>query len=262
MADLLQIIAQSTRERIAREKERVQLEQLKARPIPAHPSLYEALKAESLAFLCEVKKASPSKGVIAPVFDPVGIAKAYEEAGASAISCLTEPAYFQGSDAALEAICQAVDVPVLRKDFVVDEYMIVQAAVMGAAGVLLIVELLTPDELHRAIALANQLGMDPLVEVRTEAQLHTALQCGARLLGVNNRDLRDFHVDLSRAPRLRALVKNKDIVFVAESGYRTREQIETLEKAGVDAVLIGETLMRAPDKRAMLAALKGETRCG
>ncbi|TGY66135.1 indole-3-glycerol phosphate synthase TrpC [Dubosiella muris] len=262
MADLLQTIAQSTRERIAREKERVPLEQLKARPIPAHPSLYEALKAEPLAFLCEVKKASPSKGVIAPVFDPVRIAKAYEEAGASAISCLTEPAYFQGSDAALEAICQAVDVPVLRKDFVVDEYMIVQAAVMGAAGVLLIVELLTPDELRRAIALANQLGMDPLVEVRTEAQLHMALQCGARLLGVNNRDLRDFHVDLSRAPRLRTLVKNEDIVFVAESGYRTREQIEMLEKAGVDAVLIGETLMRAPDKRAMLTALKGETRCG
>ena len=253
MADILQTIAQSTRERIAREKERVPLEQLKARPIPAHPSLYEALKAEPLAFLCEVKKASPSKGVIAP---------AYEEAGASAISCLTEPAYFQGSAAALEAICQAVDLPVLRKDFVVDEYMIVQAAVMGAAGVLLIVELLTPDELRRAIALANQLGMDPLVEVRTEAQLHTALQGGARLLGVNNRDLRDFHVDLSRAPRLRTLVKNEDIVFVAESGYRTREQIETLEKAGVDAVLIGETLMRAPDKRAMLAALKGETRCG
>lgn len=262
MADILQTIAQSTRERIAREKKRVPLEQLKARPIPPHPSLYEALKAEPLAFLCEVKKASPSKGVIAPVFDPVGIAKAYEEAGASAISCLTEPTYFQGSDAALEAICQAVDVPVLRKDFVVDEYMIVQAAVMGAAGVLLIVELLPPDALRRAIALANQLGMDPLVEVRTEAQLHTALQCGARLLGVNNRDLRDFHVDLSRAPRLRALVKNEDIVFVAESGYRTREQIETLEKAGVDDVLIGETLMRAPDKRAMLAALKGETRCG
>ena len=158
MADILQTIAQSTRERITREKERVPLEQLKARPIPAHPSLYEALKAEPLAFLCEVKKASPSKGVIAPVFDPVGIAKAYKEAGASAISCLTEPAYFQGSDAALEAICQAVDVPVLRKDFVVDEYMIVQAAVMGAAGVLLIVELLTPDELRRAIALANQAG--------------------------------------------------------------------------------------------------------
>lgn len=214
------------------------------------------LKRNGVSFICEVKKASPSKGLIAEEFDYLAIAREYEEAGASAISVLTEPDYFLGSIEYLKEISKEVSIPLLRKDFTVDEYMIYEAKAAGASVVLLICALLDGDTLKRYIEICDSLGLSALVEAHDEKEIAMAVEAGARVIGVNNRNLKDFTVDIHNGIRLREKVP-AEILFVAESGIRTREDILELEKGAVNAVLIGETLMKSPDKRAMLNELRG-----
>ena len=263
-ANILQMIAARTRERVAAEKAAHPLAEVaaKARAKASHGSDFPfeaALRAPGMSFICECKKASPSKGLISPAYNPVATACDYEAAGAAAISCLTEPTWFQGSDADLSAIAGAVSIPVLRKDFVVDEYMGYQARAIGASAVLLICSILDDDQLGSYVALAHELGLTALVEAYEPEEVPRAIAAGARVIGVNNRDLRSFEVDFGRSIDLRPLA-GPDRVFVSESGVETRADVARLEEAGVDAVLIGETLMRSPDRRAALDELRGVTR--
>ena len=258
---ILNEIAARTKERIAEEKFKVPLRELisqqnsdLAKHAEEKISFLEALKKPGMSYICEVKKASPSKGLIAPDFPYLDIAKEYEQAGASAISCLTEPFYFQGADRYLQEISQAVNIPVLRKDFTVDEYMIYQAKAFGASAVLLICAILDNSQLKAFGELAQDLGLDALVEAHDEWELDRALNLGVKIVGVNNRNLHDFTVDMGNSIRLRSMAP-KDTVFVSESGIKTAEDIRILYENKVDAVLIGETLMRSPDKKAALAAL-------
>lgn len=216
----------------------------------------QALKKPGVSFICECKKASPSKGLIAPNFPYLEIAKEYEAAGADCISVLTEPKWFLGNDEYLKEIAESVLIPCLRKDFTVDEYQIYQAKVLGASAVLLICSVLTEDQMKDYIRICDELGLSALVEVHDEQEVQTAINAGARIIGVNNRNLKDFSVDTGNSRRLRELIP-PDVLFVSESGVRTAEDVETLRKIGADAVLIGETLMRASDKRAKLAELRG-----
>lgn len=254
--NILEEIAEKTKQRIQKEKVRVPVEDLKERIVKNEISFLKALKKEGMSYICEVKKASPSKGLIAPDFPYLEIAGEYEAAGASAISCLTEPYYFQGSDRYLEEITSTVKIPVLRKDFTVDEYMIYQARALGAAAVLLICSILDDSQLRGYRQLAESMGMDALVEAHDEKEVERALRCGAKIVGVNNRDLRTFQVDMANSIRLRKLAP-RDVVFVSESGIRTSEDICRLYDNQVDAVLIGETLMRSEDKKAALELLNG-----
>lgn len=224
------------------------------------PFLFEQhLAAEGMSFICEVKKASPSKGLIAEDFPYVDIARDYEAAGASAISVLTETDYFLGSDAYLQKIRAAVDTPLLRKDFTISPFQIEQAARMGADAILLICAILSPQQLKEYIILADSFGLSCLVEAHDEAELQMALDAGARIVGVNNRNLKTFEVNTENSLRLRRLAP-REVLFVSESGIRTAQDIKLLEENGVDAVLVGETLMRAADRRAALDALRGGTR--
>lgn len=216
----------------------------------------QALKKQGLSFICEVKKASPSKGLIAKDFNPLRQAKAYEAAGAAAISCLTEPDYFLGSNVYLTEIAQNVNLPVLRKDFTVDAAQIYEAKLIGADAVLLITALLDEERLKEYLTIAQNVGLDVLTEVHDEAELETALNAGAEIIGVNNRNLRDFTVDLTTSLRLKKLVP-PGITFVAESGIKTRADTAQLEAAGADAVLIGETLMKSSNVQAALKELAG-----
>lgn len=256
--NILEEIAEKTRERIRKEKLQFPLDQLKtlAEKAPQQPSFLEALKKPGMSYICEVKKASPSKGLIAPEFPYLEIAKEYEAAGASAISCLTEPFYFMGSDAYLREITETVDIPVLRKDFTVDKYMIYQAKAFGAAAVLLICAILNDQELLEYRELAETLGMDALVEAHDENEVARALKTGAKIVGVNNRDLKTFKVDMNNSIRLRNLAPD-NVAFVSESGIKNAGDIAILERNRVGAVLIGETLMRSPDKKAALENLNG-----
>lgn len=204
-----------------------------------------------MSFICECKKASPSKGLIAPEFP-----WDYEAAGADAISVLTEPKWFLGSDEYLQEIAAAVSVPCLRKDFTVDEYMIYEAKLLGASAVLLICAILPEGQIRDSIALCDALGLSALVEAHDEAEIDTALSARARIIGVNNRNLKDFSVDTGNSRRLRERVP-ENILFVSESGVKGPADVRALEAAGADAVLIGEALMRAPDKKQMLAGLRG-----
>ena len=219
-------------------------------------SFEEALKGEGVSFICEVKRASPSKGLMAEDFPYCEIAKTYEEAGAAAVSVLTEPFYFQGADEYLSRIHETVSLPLLRKDFTVDEYMIYEAKANGASIVLLICSLLKEDVLRRYMEICDSLGMSALTEAHDENEIQKALSAGARIIGVNNRNLQDFSVDVHNGIRLREKVP-EDILFVAESGIRTRQDIVELEQGNVNGVLIGETLMRSEDKKWMLDELKG-----
>ena len=216
----------------------------------------QALRKEDVSFICECKKASPSKGLIAPNFPYLEIAKEYEAAGADCISVLTEPKWFLGNDEFLKEIAEAVSIPCLRKDFTVNEYQIYQAKVLGASAVLLICSILTEDQMKDYIRICDNLGLSALVEVHDEQEVQTALNTGARIIGVNNRNLKDFSVDTDNSRRLRELIL-PNVLFVSESGVRTAEDVSALRKIGADAVLIGETLMRASDKRAKLAELRG-----
>ncbi len=257
---ILHTIAAYAKERTEAAKQILPAEELKkqAASLPADTQFpfEKALAAEDISFICECKKASPSKGLIAEEFDYLQIAREYEEAGASCISVLTEPKWFLGSDRYLKEIAGTVNIPCLRKDFVVDEYMIYEAKLLGASAVLLICALLDDETLRRYLAAADSLGLSALTEAHDEEEISRAVHAGARIIGVNNRNLKDFTVDVHNSEKLRALVP-PDVLFVAESGIRTAEDIEVLRAAGADAVLIGEQMMRAPDKKAMLAMLKG-----
>ncbi|MDD6551832.1 MAG: indole-3-glycerol phosphate synthase TrpC [Lachnospiraceae bacterium] len=259
--NILDEIAAKTRERIVSQKKEISPEKMhKAADAKADegevPSFLDALKKPGISVICEVKKASPSKGLIAPDFPYLEIAKEYEAAGASAISCLTEPHWFLGSDEYLKEITSEVSIPVLRKDFTIDEYMVDQARVFGASAVLLICAILTPDKIRKYKARAEELGMDALVEAHNAEEIRTAIDCGAKIIGVNNRNLKDFTVDTDNTKRLIDLIPD-DTVFVSESGIKTADDVRKLRELGADAVLIGETLMRAEDKKAKLEELRG-----
>ena len=252
---ILDTIAEKTRERVKIRKQTVPLEQLRKEAEQLSPDtgfpFERALGKEELSFICEVKKASPSKGLIAPDFPYLQIAGEYEAAGASAISVLTEPEFFLGSDQYLKEIAGKVSIPVLRKDFTVDAYMIYEAKLLGAAAVLLICAILKEEELKSYLALADSLGLSALVEAHDRQEVEMALRCGARIIGVNNRDLKTFQVDITNSVRLRKLVP-ADILFVSESGMKTAQDIQILRENGTNAVLIGETLMRSPEKLSLI----------
>lgn len=260
MATILYTIAEATRVRVAEAKKTVPLEQIRsaARMLPADTGFpfEKALSAPGMSFICECKKASPSKGLIAPDFPYLEIAKSYEDAGASAISVLTEPQWFLGQNTYLQEIVQAVHIPCLRKDFTVDDYMIYEAKVLGASAVLLICSLLSEEQIRDSIKLCDSLGLSALVEAHDADEIEMALRAGARIIGVNNRNLKDFTVDIHNSGRLRSLVP-PEVLFVAESGIKTRADVAALEEMGVNAVLIGETLMRSEHKKQLLADLKG-----
>lgn len=258
--NILEEIAAKTRIRVEKQKAKVSAQEIRqqAEALGNDKSFpfEKALAKEGLSFICEVKKASPSKGLIAPDFPYLRIAQEYEEAGASAISCLTEPEYFQGSDEYLKEIAETVTIPVLRKDFTVDSYMIYEAKVLGASAVLLICAILTDEELKEYLEIAHSLGISCLVEAHSEEEVLRAVRAGARIIGVNNRDLRTFQVDVKNSVCLRKMVPSS-VLFVSESGIRGRKDTKILEENGTDAVLIGETLMRSQDKRKELSILRG-----
>lgn len=257
---ILDEIAKSTRLRVGKKKSEIPLSEMQRMAEEMNPEtgfpFERALRDGDISFICEVKKASPSKGVIAEHFPYLEIAGEYEAAGASAISCLTEPEYFLGSDEYLRNIAEKAGIPVLRKDFTVDEYQIYEAKVLGAGAVLLICSLLNDEELERFRRVSEHLGLSALVEAHDEEEAARAVKAGAKIIGVNNRNLKDFTVNVENSIKLRECVP-EDIIFVAESGIRTAEDIEKLRQGKVQAVLIGETLMRSPDKKAMLKTLRG-----
>lgn len=264
---ILDEIAEKTRERVAAARQempeplvRAQAEALAEDELEQGPFAFPfeaALAQEGMSFICEVKKASPSKGIIAQDFPYLEIARDYEQAGASAISCLTEPFWFMGSNQILKEITQTVSIPVLRKDFTVDPYMIYEAKVLGASAVLLICSLLDDEELAGYLKLTHALGLSSLVEAHDAGEVARARMAGARIVGVNNRNLKDFSVNPQNSLVLREAA-GTDVLFVSESGIKTRQDVELLEQAKVDAVLIGETLMRSTDKKALLRQLKGQ----
>lgn len=265
---ILDEIAAKTIERVEAEKRKVSPADIKAMAVEAAARqsaesggflfpFEGALAKPGMSFICEVKKASPSKGIIAEKFPYVEIGREYEAAGADALSVLTEPFYFKGSNDYLSAIRREVSIPLLRKDFTVDEYMIYQARSIGADAVLLICSILSPGQLSEYGAIARELGLSALVEAHDESEVEMALSAGAGIIGVNNRNLKDFTVDIDNSLRLRKLVP-RDILFVSESGMKTRPDIARLEENGTDGVLIGETFMRSPDKARLLKELRGE----
>lgn len=257
MSDILNTIAENTRlryEKIIAEKP---FDEIKSQALALEKGKFEfekALKGDTLSFICEIKKASPSKGIIAEDFPYIQIAKEYEQAGASCISCLTEPKWFLGSDNYLRETSQSVSIPVLRKDFTVNEYQIYEAKLLGAKAVLLICSLLDTETIKRYIATADSLGISALVEAHNESEVKSALSAGARIIGVNNRNLRDFSVDVSNSAKFRKMIPS-DIIFVSESGIKSHNDIKVLIENGTDAVLIGETLMKAKDKKQKLKEL-------
>lgn len=257
---ILEQLARHARERVAQAKSENSLDTLQARCRALGKGRGEqfrqALAKPGLSFLCEVKRASPSKGLIAKDFPYVEIARQYQAAGAEAISCLTEPKWFLGSDDIFREIRAAVDLPMLRKDFTVDEYQLYQACLLGADAVLLIVSLLSPAQLKEYLSICAELGLAALAEAHDEGEVAAALDAGAQIIGVNNRNLGDFTVDTGNSARLRRLVP-EGVLFVAESGVFSREDTAALEQVGADAVLVGEALMRAPDKAAKLRELRG-----
>ncbi len=255
---ILDQLAAHARERVEAAKRRVPPEVLRreAQALPRGSFPFEqALKLPRLSFICECKKASPSKGLIAPAFPYVQIAREYAAAGADAISVLTEPKWFLGSDRYLQEIAEAVPTPCLRKDFTLDPYMIHQAKVLVASAVLLICAILTGEQIKEYIALCDELGLSALVEAHDEGEVETALAAGARVIGVNNRNLKDFSVDTDNSRRLRAMIP-PEVVFVSESGVGGPEDVKALRALGADAVLIGEALMRSPDKAALLRQMR------
>ena len=259
MIIMLNEIVEKTKERIEQSKEIIPLEDLKKEvellEITDEFPFKKALMGEDIAIIAEVKKASPSKGLIAEDFDYVAIAKEYEEAGASAISVLTEPYFFKGSNEYLEEIAKNVSIPILRKDFVIDEYMIWEAKLLGASAVLLIVSILDIVTLKKFLDLAHDLGLSAIVETHDGNEIRTAMNVGAEIIGVNNRNLNDFTVDIENSISLRRCVSG-DVVFISESGIKTKEDVARLKENNVDAVLIGETLMKSDDKKAMISELK------
>lgn len=256
---ILDQLAEHACERVAEAKKKIPLEEIKrqALSLPKGNFAFEnALKKPGISFICECKKASPSKGLIAPDFLYLQIAKEYEAAGADCVSVLTEPKWFLGSDEYLKEIASAVNIPCLRKDFMVDEYMIYEAKVLGASAVLLICSILAEENIREYLYLCDELGLSALVEAHDEAEVCVALKAGAKIIGVNNRNLHDFSVDTDNSRRLRELIPH-DVLFVSESGVSSAEDVAKLREIGADAVLIGETLMRSADKKTKLSQLRG-----
>ena len=253
-------IAEKARLRVASAKARKSCEEMereaKSLPVRLDFPFESALSRPGVSFICEIKKASPSKGVIAEDFPYADIAKEYEMCGASAISVLTEPFYFGGDDGHLREIASRASIPVLRKDFTVDRYQIFEAKLLGASAVLLICSLLTAETLAEYIELADSLGLSAIAEAHDADDIARAVSAKARIIGVNNRDLRTFSVDISTSLKLSKYVPD-DVLFVSESGVKNRADVEMLEACGVDAVLVGETLMRSDDKKKALDALMG-----
>ena len=259
---ILDKIVEATKIRVAQEKEVETPEAVKAAAL-ALPSdtgfpFEAALRQQDFNFICEVKKASPSKGIIAEHFPYLDIAKEYEVAGAAAISVLTEPDFFKGDKKYLQEIASTVKIPVLRKDFIIDEYQIYQAKVWGASAILLICACLDVSTLTKFRELADSLGLSSLVEAHDEKEVQMAIDCGARIIGVNNRNLKDFTVDVQNSVRLRNLVQD-DVIFVSESGLETPEDIQVLRDNNIGVALMGETFMRSPNKVEKLAYLYGST---
>ena len=257
---ILDEIVKAARKRVSREKEQQGLDEMKKRALSIKSRTgfpFESMLHEGkMQFICEVKKASPSKGVIAEDFPYVDIAREYEQAGAGAVSVLTEPEFFQGSPRYLEEIQKQVRIPLLRKDFIIDPYQIYQAKVLGADALLLIVSILDQAAIREYLDICHSLGLSALVEAHDEREMEQALDAGARVIGVNNRNLKDFTVDIENSIRLRNKAP-ENIAFVAESGIACRQDVRRLEEARVNGALIGETLMRSPDKKAMLDRLRG-----
>ncbi|WP_419651803.1 bifunctional indole-3-glycerol-phosphate synthase TrpC/phosphoribosylanthranilate isomerase TrpF [Veillonella atypica] len=259
---ILDRIVEATKIRVAQEKQVESPEAVKAAAL-ALPSdtgfpFEAALRQQDFNFICEVKKASPSKGIIAEHFPYLDIAKEYEMAGAAAISVLTEPDFFKGDKKYLQEIASTVKIPVLRKDFIIDEYQIYQAKVWGASAILLICACLDVPTLTKFRELADSLGLSSLVEAHDEQEVQMAIDCGARIIGVNNRNLKDFTVDVQNSVRLRNLVQD-DVIFVSESGLETPEDIQVLRDNNIGVALMGETFMRSPNKVEKLAYLYGPT---
>ena len=257
--NILEQLAAYARTRVEQAKTVRPLAEVKATALalPKGDFAFEkALAKPGVRFICECKRASPIKGLIAPLFPYLDIAKEYAAAGADAISVLTEPKWFLGSDEYLQQIAAAVPVPCLRKDFTVDEYMIYEAKLLGASAVLLICSLLDTETLHQYLTICDTLGLSALVEAHDEQEIASAAAAGARVIGVNNRNLKNFTVDVTNSLALRQKAP-PGVLFVAESGITSPADVAALRAAGVDAVLVGEALMRAPDKAAALAALRG-----
>ncbi|MDY4434547.1 MAG: indole-3-glycerol phosphate synthase TrpC [Candidatus Flemingibacterium sp.] len=255
---ILDKLAASTKARCEAAKGKIPPEEIRrlAENTPKGDFGFEkALKKPGMSFICECKRASPSKGLIAPEFPYLDIARDYEAAGADCVSVLTEPEWFLGSDRYLEEIAHTVGIPCLRKDFTVDEYMIYEAKLLGASAVLFICSILDAEQLKEYIGVADSLGLSSLVEAHDEREIAAAVGAGARVIGVNNRNLKDFTVDTGNSGKLRSLVPD-DIVFVSESGVSDAGDVKRLYDAHVDAVLIGEALMRASDRKAKLAELR------
>ena len=259
---ILDKIIEATKIRVAQEKQVETPEAVKAAALALPPDtefpFEAALRQQDFNFICEVKKASPSKGIIAEHFPYLDIAKEYEIAGAAAISVLTEPDFFKGDKKYLQEIASTVKIPVLRKDFIIDEYQIYQAKVWGASAILLICACLDVPTLTKFRELADSLGLSSLVEAHDEAEVQMAIDCGARIIGVNNRNLKDFTVDVQNSVRLRNLVED-DVIFVSESGLETPEDIQVLRDNNIGVALMGETFMRSPSKVEKLAYLYGPT---
>lgn len=259
--NILDQLAEYSRLRVAEDKKKISLEEMKNIAIQTKNeklcdfAFENELKKDGLSFICECKKASPSKGLIEPDFRYLEIAREYEAAGADCISVLTEPKWFLGSDEYLKEIAKTVSIPCIRKDFTVDEYQIYQAKTLGAAAVLLICSILSEVQLGEYIKICDSLGISALVEIHDEKEAGMAVRAGARIIGVNNRNLKDFTVDTANSKKLRDLIPD-DIIFVSESGVKSTDDIRAIREIGADAVLIGETLMRADDKKAKLDELR------
>jgi len=256
---ILDELADYAKQRSHIAQETLPLDEIKQKALSLPKQNFEfekALKGDGMSFISECKKASPSKGLIAPDFPYLQIAKDYEKAGADCISVLTEPKWFLGSDQYLQEITDAISIPCLRKDFTVDDYMIYEAKLLGASAVLLICSILSEEAIKNHITLCDSLGLSALVEAHDEKEVQMALNAGARIVGVNNRNLKDFSVDTGNSQRLRELIPSS-VIFVSESGVSSREDVQRIEEIGADAVLIGETLMRAEDKKARLDELRG-----
>ena len=257
--NILEKLAALSRERVAADQQAVPETEMRTMAEALGPgsgsTFLSALRKPSLSFICELKKASPSRGLISPDFPYLDIARAYESAGADCISCLTEPEYFLGSDQIFRDVRSEISLPMLRKDFTVSAYQLYQARVLGADAALLIVSLLDIHTLAAYLDLCSRLGLAALVETHDRAEIETALSAGAEIIGVNNRNLKDFSVNFDNATRLRDLIP-PSCVYVAESGVRTFEDVDRLRSIGADAFLVGETLMRASDPAQALRALK------
>ncbi|WP_143322238.1 indole-3-glycerol phosphate synthase TrpC [Clostridium sp. HBUAS56010] len=261
---ILDTLAAGSKKRAEAAKEKIPMDQMRKLALAALDAekdspdgrvFEQALKKKSMSFLCEVKRASPSKGIIAEDFPYVEIVKEYEKAGADAISVLTEPDYFLGENEYLSEIRKSVSLPLLRKDFTVDPYQIYEAKVLGASAVLLICSLLDTSTLKEYLTICDSLGLSALTEAHDEREIHSALMAGARIVGVNNRNLKNFDVNLDTCLRLRSLVPDP-VIFVAESGIRTKEDIRSLADAGVNGVLIGESLMKSENKKELLESFQ------